>query len=173
MSSYPGKTIVSRIMVDEKQNGQQICRATTLPMFEVMALIQGRMSFDEDKANKFADAYPDAGVSASGWLTMQAEYDAEEEVWLPNHPGWYVVTRIMGGCYDDESVWAVYSNIELAEKLNVTQEDLDDLINWKVPMDYPMAQKLVVAFPNIGIDSEQWIWLQTNYEENYEPPEEP
>jgi len=58
MADYPGKTIVSKIMQGLNKNSQQICRDTKLPMFQVMALAQGRMSFDSEKADQFAAAYP-------------------------------------------------------------------------------------------------------------------
>lgn len=170
MPDYPGKTIVSKIMQGLTKDSLQICRDTGLPMFEVIALTQGRMAFNQDFADKFGTAYPAIGVSASGWMTMQTEYDDAALVWIPNHPGWYVVTRIMRGCYDSEGVYCVLNNKEMADKLNIDLVTFNDLINWRIPIDLVMAQKLVAVFPATGIDEAKWLELQVNYDENYVDP---
>ncbi len=175
MAYHPGKTIVSKIMQELRHNGQSISRDVGLPIYQIVQLIQGRISFDNDIAEKFSLAYPDAEMSAQDWMGLQAAYDADPETVVDplddaiKHPGWHVVDKIMRG-YLADGRWMTPNSRELAVVLDATHDEILDLLQHNVALSAGMAEKLAAAFSHPGMSSDNWLQLQTDYDNREEQP---
>ena len=179
MADHPGKVIRDRIMQGLKKNGQQLSKELGLPIHEVARMVMEKRSMDDDFADKLVKAYPDLGMTKDDWLNMQADYDSEQASLPPEppkYPGAYVVDKIMGGYYDDTGAWLVKNSREIASILSMSHDDVQTLINPKpltdkepnpprVFIDEPLADLLANAFPTIGVSSDDWLKMQTDYDE--------
>jgi len=169
MADHLGRTIVSKIMAGLKHNSQKIARDTALPHHKIIRLIHGDEPFTTEIAEKFSNAFPEIEITKDDWMDLKRVYDNEKEPDPPNHPGWFVTRKIMAGYYDSEGAFKTPNSRELAEILGVEHDEVLDLIHLKSSMNQRMADKLEATFPNVGISSDEWMEMQTNYKPEEEP----
>jgi len=74
---HPGEILLEEFLMPMEISAYKLAKETFIPQTRISAIIKGKRRITADTALRFSKFF---GTSAKFWLSLQADYDIEEEV---------------------------------------------------------------------------------------------